>query len=490
MANFNFGNKEFLNIQMQVLKNAQDIEALKNRPLLEIKFVDELPETGEAGVLYLVPVEDGEDPNNYEEYVWTENGWELIGSTAVDISNMVTTDTDQEISGAKTFTADIGIGSDEDYTPKMYYDSSKRICIANNGDRLKITTSAIYPNGSIIPLVANTYDIGGDSLYFKEAKVNKYTVATSGYDITKDGSNLKIEADGNPIVFRGNVEPTVDGTYALGKSNVRWSVVNSSKLANDYSNLTLKGNPGITLQMATDSAITPSNGSSYTIGTSSARFKTLYLSHYVDWGNNVLIGKDGSNRFYVSGSDGVTKLKIGASESLCATKFSPDVSNTYDLGRTGLRWASAYVNNIVDANDRVIATTSLAQNSQSLGNDDLWYTGNLGKTTGQATIDISDEGVGAPPAGVYFFIYGNAQAMFYLNAALIQNAAYFPIRVACPVLIKDGSGTVSGATGNLKIERSGTTLTLTVASTISGAARTEYASDTQGWGFYIYHTGL
>ena len=80
--------------------------------------------------------------------------------------------------------------------------------------------------------------------------------------------------------------------------------------------------------------------------------------------------------------------------------------------------------------------------------------------------------------------------MFYLNAALIQNAAYYPIRVACPVLIKDGGGAVSGATGNLKIERSGTTLTLTVASTISGAARTEYASDTQGWGFYIYHTGL
>ena len=64
----NFGNKEFRNIQEQVLKNAQDIEELKGRPLLEIKFVDELPEEGEAGILYLVPVEDGEDPNNYEEY--------------------------------------------------------------------------------------------------------------------------------------------------------------------------------------------------------------------------------------------------------------------------------------------------------------------------------------------------------------------------------------------------------------------------------------
>ena len=155
-----------------------------------------------------------------------------------------------------------------------------------------------------------------------------------------------------------------------------------------------------------------------------------------------------------------------------------------------MRWNYAYVNYLVGSDDSVINTSDIARNSQSLDNDDLWYSGNLGKTSGQATIDISDEGVGMPPNGVYFFIYGNAQAMFYLNATTIQNAAYYPIRVACPVLIKDGGGTVSGATGNLKIERSGNTLTLTVASTISGAARTEYASDTQGWGFYIYHTGL
>lgn len=65
----NFGNKEFRNLQEQVLKNAQDIEFLKEKPGLSISIVDELPETGEEGILYLVPIEDPEEGNYYEEYV-------------------------------------------------------------------------------------------------------------------------------------------------------------------------------------------------------------------------------------------------------------------------------------------------------------------------------------------------------------------------------------------------------------------------------------
>lgn len=64
-----YGNKDFRNLQEQVLKNAQDIIELKGRPLLEIEIVDELPEEGQAGILYLVPVEDSEEGNLYEEFV-------------------------------------------------------------------------------------------------------------------------------------------------------------------------------------------------------------------------------------------------------------------------------------------------------------------------------------------------------------------------------------------------------------------------------------
>ena len=487
----NFGNKEFRNIQEQVLKNAQDIEALKNRPLLEIKFVDELPEEGEAGILYLVPVEDGEDPNNYEEYIWAEEEWELIGSTAVDISNMVTTDTAQEIDGAKTFTSDITLYAETGDSPSIIFqrgevgDAYNDWSILDKNGYLQFnqdSTVKFYMKGnSLVPGANSSIDIGEDGGYFKEAKVNKYTVAASGYDISKDGSNLKLQADGNPIIFRGNVEPTVDGTYALGKSNVRWSVVNSSKLANDYSNLTLKGNPGITVQMSADASITPSNDASYIIGTSTSRFKTLHLSHYVSWGNNVLIGKDSSNRFYVTGSDGATKLKVGASETLLATKFSPDQSNTYDLGRTAMRWNYAYVNYLVDSNDKVIDTSEIAMKSTSSATE-VFAQGTLGSGTGEDNIDLSITGM--PDDGIYMFTYGNAQTMLYLDSTMIQNANLYPIRVTCPVL-KESGGVITGNTGNLKISRSSDILTIHVASTVNGSA-----TSTNGWGWKLFKTGL
>lgn len=56
------------------------------------EIVEELPTEGETNVIYLVPNE-GETPNIYDEYIWiydpdTDAGvYELIGSTAIDLSN-------------------------------------------------------------------------------------------------------------------------------------------------------------------------------------------------------------------------------------------------------------------------------------------------------------------------------------------------------------------------------------------------------------------
>lgn len=49
------------------------------------EVVDELPEQGESNVIYLVPNEQSAD-NEYEEYIWVNNKWELIGTTKVDLT--------------------------------------------------------------------------------------------------------------------------------------------------------------------------------------------------------------------------------------------------------------------------------------------------------------------------------------------------------------------------------------------------------------------
>lgn len=46
-------------------------------------IVDTLPSTGEVGKVYLTPVGDG----SYQEYLYINNNWELIGSTAIDLSD-------------------------------------------------------------------------------------------------------------------------------------------------------------------------------------------------------------------------------------------------------------------------------------------------------------------------------------------------------------------------------------------------------------------
>ena len=52
----------------------------------KIEVVTELPETGEANVIYLVPKQDTSDNDVFDEYIWINDDWELIGSTDIDIS--------------------------------------------------------------------------------------------------------------------------------------------------------------------------------------------------------------------------------------------------------------------------------------------------------------------------------------------------------------------------------------------------------------------
>ena len=56
--------------------------------------VEELPATGENGVLYFLPIEGGETPNLYEEYVWNniDSEFELLGTTEIDLSGYVKKD--------------------------------------------------------------------------------------------------------------------------------------------------------------------------------------------------------------------------------------------------------------------------------------------------------------------------------------------------------------------------------------------------------------
>lgn len=61
-------------------------EAIGDITGFEFQIVEELPGTGENGVIYLIS-NNGSGQNIYDEYIWTGSGYEKIGTTDVDLSN-------------------------------------------------------------------------------------------------------------------------------------------------------------------------------------------------------------------------------------------------------------------------------------------------------------------------------------------------------------------------------------------------------------------
>lgn len=53
---------------------------------IKMIIVNELPETGADDTIYLVPAEDTETGNNYDEYVYVNNAWEKLGGIQVQVN--------------------------------------------------------------------------------------------------------------------------------------------------------------------------------------------------------------------------------------------------------------------------------------------------------------------------------------------------------------------------------------------------------------------
>ena len=57
--------------------------------LVSFLVVQELPTTGESNIIYLVPKSTAQTNNYYDEYIYTNNAWEKIGDTEIDLTNYV-----------------------------------------------------------------------------------------------------------------------------------------------------------------------------------------------------------------------------------------------------------------------------------------------------------------------------------------------------------------------------------------------------------------
>ena len=61
-------------------------EAVSGIEGFDAQVVEELPQTGKKGILYLVANSSGEDKNAYDEYLWITDKYEKLGTRNIDLS--------------------------------------------------------------------------------------------------------------------------------------------------------------------------------------------------------------------------------------------------------------------------------------------------------------------------------------------------------------------------------------------------------------------
>lgn len=219
-----FGNKEFRNLQEQVLKNAQDIEVLKGRENLQVVIVEELPEVGNPNYIYLVPNEGSEEANVYNEYIWltADETYEKIGGVSIDLTNYMTLNTEQNVTGVKSFTNGVIIND------------VIKISASNNHNVLDFYLSADllfsfsrynFTIGSGLDI-----DLGGSSRRFKDIYLKGKVDLGNNATITRDSSDrINFNVGGDTIIKVGSTSyikaswvPEGTSTYDLGSASNYW----------------------------------------------------------------------------------------------------------------------------------------------------------------------------------------------------------------------------------------------------------------------------
>lgn len=163
---------------------------------VSMKIVPERPATGETNIIYLVPSKKSEQENIYDEYIYVNGKWELIGSTQIDLSDYVTVETLEDTEGVLNGRID-----SVEETANSALDLANDLELTTQPDDLTITRNSDnkYQN------VASILQSGGIQKYWRGTK-NEFNSleekdANTLYEIMDDEETVLFEVDGNTIEF-------------------------------------------------------------------------------------------------------------------------------------------------------------------------------------------------------------------------------------------------------------------------------------------------
>ena len=149
-----------------------NLQGAKGEPgAIKMQIVNVLPETGAEDTIYLVPIEEPETGNNYDEYIYTNGQWEKLGGIQVEV----------DLTDYVKFT---------DYATS----SKAGVVKAMNGFKVSATTGNPYAEELTY---ANYQQYGGGSFVGKTTLENVITgkglVSNTNYATSSTGGVIKTE---------------------------------------------------------------------------------------------------------------------------------------------------------------------------------------------------------------------------------------------------------------------------------------------------------
>ncbi len=289
---------------------------------ISIEVVDTLPTTGEDNKIYLVPKE-GSTGDVYNEYIWVNNTWELIGTTQVDLTGYATEDwVNNQI---KDFLTESQVTEIVNNSLTNYYTQTQIDNLlkdkANTGDIPTKTSDLTNDSGFIDNSVSNLTNYYNKTETYNQSEINNLlsNKANTG-DIPTKTSDLTNDS--------GFITNTVNDltNYYLKSETYTQSEVNNS-LTNYYNktetyNKTEVDNLLNNKANKRDVMVAGVNRKSWTVSESWSRVNLLPLQYNNYSGNGKLIYT--TNGIQIG--TGVTKVLASASfKGIDYSKFLGDV---------------------------------------------------------------------------------------------------------------------------------------------------------------------
>lgn len=187
---------------------------------LKIEIVDNLPETGESNIIYLVPSQKTTAESIYDEYIYINGSWEMIGSTAIDLADYYTKEDINALLLNYVTSSDIeeklkGYVKSNDYATKdnagiIKVDDIYNVSVDNGAIHTNSLTQSQYEEKANDIFISKGILENIKNAYVKDGLVNNNVELT-------DEEKIKIETwlglPENYLTYYNEIPYTVSGQY-------------------------------------------------------------------------------------------------------------------------------------------------------------------------------------------------------------------------------------------------------------------------------------